>query len=257
MKRYHLAVAALFLPGLAFSQNLQLKGRIALTSMPALTASQNAAKGASGCAGLVPNETLLVSKKFELENAVVFLANIKPERLPAAAVAMDIANCTYKPRVSALLQGDTLVLRSNDAAIHHARAYLREFTPAWDRLVTKDLFRRDSTEVFNFVFRAKNSTAWEVLNTPGVLEIRSETGEDWLKAYVFVMPHRFFAISNAKGEFALEGLPPGKYDLVLWHETLGLKRQLVEVSANQKNEMLVNWEISTPASADSLSQAQK
>lgn len=257
MKRYHLTLAALFLPGLVFSQNLQLKGRVALASMPAPIASPSAAKGASGCAGLIPNEALLLGKKFELENAVVFLANIKPERLPAAAVAMDLVNCIYKPRVSALLQGDTLVLRSADAALHHARGYLHEFAPAWDRLVTKELFQKDSSEVFNFVFRKKGSAAWEVLNTPGLLEIRSETGEGHLKSFVFVMPHRYFAVTNASGEFAFQGLPAGKYDLILWHETLGVKRQLVEVSASTKNELLVTWEINKPASADSLSQAQK
>ncbi len=259
MKRYNTvaAIATLFLPSLVLSQALQLKGRIALTSLPAPPVAQSTAKAPSACGALIPNETLLFGKKFELENAVVFLANIKSEQLPAAAVAMELVNCSYKPRVTALLQGDTLVLRSLDAALHHARGYLHEFAPGWDRLVTKEIFRKDSSEAFNLIFRTKNGTAWEVLNTPGLLEVRSETGEDWLKSYVFIMPHRFFAVTNANGEFTFAGLPSGKYDMILWHETLGVKRRLVEVSAASKNELLVNWESNKPASADSLSQAQK
>lgn len=248
------AVAAVMLPCAAFSQSHELKGRIVLTSLPAPRPPHHVTKANSACGAQLPNEALVYGKKLELENAVVFLANIKPEQLPPSAVAMEIANCLYQPRVSAVVRGDTLVLRSLDATLHHARGYLHEFTPGWDRLVTKEIFSEDAKEVFNFIFKAKGNTAWEVLNTPGLLELRSETGEDWLRAYVFVMPHRFFAISNAKGEFAFEGLPAGKYDLVLWHETLGLKRQLAEVRAKQKNEILVNWESNKPASADSLSQ---
>ncbi len=259
MKRQKLFLVfiAALLPALALSQSFPLKGRIALTSLPAPLPVYGAGKNASACVAQMPNTALLVGKKLELENVVVFLANIKPEKFPAAAVTVDIVNCLYKPRVTTLLQGDTLVLRSTDAKVHHARGYLREFAPAWDRLVTKDLFRKDSSAAFNFAFRAKNSAAWEVLNTPGLLEVRSELGEEWLRSYVFVMPHRFFAVTNASGEFAFAGLPPGKYDMILWHETLGVKRQLVEVSASVKNELLVNWEINKPASADSLSQAQK
>ncbi len=249
------AIAVVSLPCAAFSQSHQLKGRIVLTSLPAPSAPHHVTKANRACGAQLPNEALVYGKKLELENAVVFLANIKPEQLPPSAVAMEIANCLYKPRVSVVLQGDTLVLRSLDATFHHARGYLREFTLGWDRLATKEIFSAKPKEVFNFIFRAKGNTAWEALNTPGLIEVRSETGEDWLKAVVFVMPHRFFAISNAKGEFAFEGLPAGKYDIALWHETLGLKRQLVEVSANQKNELLVSWEINKPARADSLSQA--
>ncbi len=259
MKRQKLLLVftAALLPALALSQSFPLKGRIALTGVPAPLPAYNSGKNAGACAAQMPNPSLLVGKKLELENVVVFLANIKPEKFPAAAVTVDIVNCLYKPRVTALLPGDTLVLRSAEAKVHHARAYLHEFTPAWDRLVTKDLFRKDSSEVFNFVFRTNGSTAWEVLYTPGLLEVRSELGEEWLRSYVFVIPHRFFAVTNASGEFAFSALPPGKYDMILWHETLGVKRQLVEVSANAKNELLVTWEINKPASADSLSQAQK
>lgn len=256
-----LGCAALILaqqsPSFGQKQSFQLQGRILLTNFPAPLPTFSAGKNMGACAAQIPNPALSVGKKLELENVVVFLANIKPEKFPAAAVTIDIVNCLYKPRVTALLQGDTLVLRSMDAATHHARGYWHEFAPGWDRLVTKDLFRRDSSEVFNFVFRQKNTSAWEVMNQPGLLEIRSEIGEEWLRSHVLVMPHRYFAVTNASGEFAFHSLPAGKYDLILWHETLGVKRQLVEVSANAKNELLVNWEINKPASADSLSQAQK
>lgn len=257
-KTLTLIAATMLLPCVAFNQSAQLKGRVALAGMPAPLAAHDASPARNGCAPQLANAALVYGKKLELQNVAVFLANVKSEKLPPQAVGMEIANCLYQPRVSAVLHGDTLVLRSRDAATHHARGYFRAFARDWSRVVTKDILAQDSSEVFNVIFRKPNTTAWETLDTPGLLEIRSEAGEPWLKSYVFVLPHRFFAITNDKGEFEFKDLPPGKYDLVLWHEMLGLKRQLVELSAEQKSEQLITWEIgaSTPPDSSS-SQAQK
>src|SRR5205807_2609703 len=43
----------------------------------------------------------------------------------------------------------------------------------------------------------------------------------WMRAWVVVAEHPFFAVTGANGEFALDNVPPGKYTLKIWHETLG------------------------------------
>jgi hypothetical protein len=40
----------------------------------------------------------------------------------------------------------------------------------------------------------------------------------WMRAYVGVLPHPFFAVSDASGKFEIRGVPPGTYTLVAWHE---------------------------------------
>ena len=50
----------------------------------------------------------------------------------------------------------------------------------------------------------------------------------WEKAYVSVMDHPFFAVSDGLGRFEIRGLPPGSYTLVVWHERLG--EQQVEIT---------------------------
>ena len=40
----------------------------------------------------------------------------------------------------------------------------------------------------------------------------------WEKAYVGVFSHPFFAVSDDSGVFRIEGLPPGDYSIVAWHE---------------------------------------
>jgi len=40
----------------------------------------------------------------------------------------------------------------------------------------------------------------------------------WMKAYVGVLKHPFFAVSGEDGSFTIKGVPPGKYTVVAWHE---------------------------------------
>ncbi len=40
----------------------------------------------------------------------------------------------------------------------------------------------------------------------------------WMGAYVGVLPHPFFAVSDASGKFEIKGVPAGTYTLVAWHE---------------------------------------
>jgi hypothetical protein len=40
----------------------------------------------------------------------------------------------------------------------------------------------------------------------------------WMKSYVAVSKHPFFAISAPDGSYTISGVPPGKYTVVAWHE---------------------------------------
>ena len=40
----------------------------------------------------------------------------------------------------------------------------------------------------------------------------------WMRAYVGVLQHPFFAVTDASGKFEIKGVPAGTYTLVAWHE---------------------------------------
>jgi hypothetical protein len=47
---------------------------------------------------------------------------------------------------------------------------------------------------------------------------------------VVVAEHPFYAVTNERGEFALENVPPGTYTLKVWHESLAAVKKDVAVS---------------------------
>ena len=55
----------------------------------------------------------------------------------------------------------------------------------------------------------------------------------WMNAFLNVAPTPFFAVTDADGHFAIDGLPAGRYTLVAVHERLGEKPVEVEVRAKE------------------------
>ena len=67
----------------------------------------------------------------------------------------------------------------------------------------------------------------------------------WEFAYVNVMEHPFFAISDANGNFAINGLPPGKYTLQANHRKAGLLQK--EITVEHDRNIEINFEFKAPA----------
>jgi len=65
---------------------------------------------------------------------------------------------------------------------------------------------------------------------PSPMEVRCDVHQ-WMRAYVAVFDHPFFAVTGNGGRFAISSLPPGQYTVVAWHEKYGEKRQQVTIGA--------------------------
>ena len=59
--------------------------------------------------------------------------------------------------------------------------------------------------------------------------------------YVNVSDSPFFAVTDREGHFELEGVPPGTYDLVFMHETLGMQRHTVTVGAKEEKTVEISF----------------
>lgn len=53
---------------------------------------------------------------------------------------------------------------------------------------------------------------------------------DFMQNWLYVVESPYFAISNEKGKFVIDNIPPGHYILRAWHPMLGLQEQEVHVT---------------------------
>jgi len=118
-------------------------------------------------------------------------------------VVLDQAGCLYRPRVIGLQLGQTLVIRNGDAFLHNVHG-LPKFSSS-----------------FNLTTPARGTEARRTFEEPEVMvPIRCDV-HPWMRAYVGVLPHPYFAVSGADGSFELKNVPAGPYTLEVWHERLG------------------------------------
>ena len=55
---------------------------------------------------------------------------------------------------------------------------------------------------------------------PEIIKVECDL-HPWMRAWVVVAEHPFYALTNDQGEFVLGNVPPGKYSLQFWQEVLG------------------------------------
>jgi hypothetical protein len=59
----------------------------------------------------------------------------------------------------------------------------------------------------------------------------------WMNAYVGVLDHPYFAVSDASGKFEIPKLPAGTYTIEAWHEKLGAQTQSVTLADSDSKEV--------------------
>ena len=59
----------------------------------------------------------------------------------------------------------------------------------------------------------------------------------WMRSWVAVMEHPYFAVSGDDGTFSMSNVPPGEYAVEAWHETLGTQTMPARVDASGKVEL--------------------
>jgi hypothetical protein len=57
-----------------------------------------------------------------------------------------------------------------------------------------------------------------------------------------VAEHPYYAVTSEEGEFVFEKVPPGKYTLQVWQETLGMVNQEVTVAGEATHTVTVRMQ---------------
>jgi Carboxypeptidase regulatory-like domain len=157
----------------------------------------------------------------ELANVFVYVKDIKGSfPAPSTAVTIDQKGCQYYPHVNAVMVGQPLEIRNDDATLHNIHAMpnvnsqFNEGQPVQGMVSTKKFDKAEMTP-----FKVKCDV------------------HGWMKSYMAVMPHPFYAVSQGNGSFTISNLPPGQYTVVAWHEKYGQQEQKVTVGAKESKAL--------------------
>lgn len=168
----------------------------------------------------VPNESLIVGPRQGLRYAVITLEGITKGKAVEreSAHELDNINCRFSPHVQAASVGQFVVLKNSDPILHTVHAVFANEQPQFN------------------VGLYPGRVSRKPLIAAGLAKIRCEV-HPWMAAYVFVTEHPYHAISDIYGEYELRDVPPGGYQLKVWHESLGTQEKRVEVKPGATQQL--------------------
>jgi len=177
------------------------------------------------CAQIHPTgattEDIVVDGNGGLQNTVVYVSDGLGDRKfepPQEAAVIEQKGCMYKPHVVAVRANQELKVVNADPTthnIHPAPNNNREF---------------NQTQPPGLPLSA--TFAREEIAIPVKCNIHP-----WMRSYIAVFKHPYFAVTVKDGSFEIANLPTGSYTITAWHEKLGTAVQKITVGESETKTM--------------------
>ena len=175
------------------------------------------------CAKTSKNDPSLIVSGGNLVNAVVSITDIKKgKKMGPQKVTLDQNVCEYQPHVLAFVAGSSVDIVNPDGILHNIHSYSKANSP------------------FNIAQPKFKKTITQKIDKPEVISVKCDV-HGWMSGWFFVADNPYFSVTDNSGSFKITDVPPGTYNVEVWHETLGKVSQKVTVKA--KEEAKVSFEM--------------
>jgi plastocyanin len=131
------------------------------------------------------------------------------EERPGPTVVLDQRNENFVPHVLAITTGTSVEFLNSDRTYHNVFS----------------LSKGNSFDLGRYPPGRSKSVRFD---HPGIVRVFCEI-HSHMNAFILVFAHRHFALTSADGEYRIEGVPPGTYNVTVWHPVLTGKSEPVKV----------------------------
>ena len=154
----------------------------------------------------------------ELANVVLYLEPTRDAAPPAPIrVQLEQRDERFQPRVLVVPVHSTVDFPNRDRVFHN-------------------VFSLSRTKTFDLGRYPRDESKSVRLDRPGVVRVFCHIHSD-MSAAIVVVDGPAFTMPDSAGHYALEGLPPGEYTLVGWHERSEPVRRTIHVVAGETTRL--------------------
>ena len=142
--------------------------------------------------------------------------------VPAQPVVIDQRGCFYVPRMIGARVGQVLRIKNSDNLLHNVHSLTAK----------SNAFNVGQPMAgMQYDFRLKDEE---------MLHVKCDVHR-WMTAFVGVVNHPYFAVSDMTGAFEIDNVPAGTYTIQAWHERYGPVKQTVRVTAGGTATVQFNY----------------
>jgi plastocyanin len=120
------------------------------------------------------------------------------DELPAGRVRMDQREEQFVPRLLAITVGTIVDFPNSDTKFHN-------------------VFSLSKTHPFDLGRYPPGKSGFERFDRPGLVRVFCDI-HSHMSGYILVFSHRYFAVTDVDGRYAIPRVPPGTYTLMVWSE---------------------------------------
>jgi plastocyanin len=160
--------------------------------------------------------------------SVVYVDAIAGKTFPAPTThpVMDQKGLLFQPHVLVVQAGTTVDFVNSDKVAHNA--FWPMFQEGAKKLPGKNLGTWPTGEKRSFKF-----------DQPGVAPMLCNVHPE-MSGYIVVTPTPYFALSDKSGNYKIDNVPDGKYNVVGWHEGTKTQSKTVAVSGDAKVDLTLS-----------------
>jgi len=164
------------------------------------------------CGSDLPDEAVFVDAQGHLANAVVTLVGLK--RATTVDPVVTNEKCRFAPRVQLARPNAHVRTTSKDPMLHTTQAQ-----------------HDNGRAIFNVALPVPGINMTKPIGPAGVVRLSCNI-HPWMRGWVIVSDDAS-AVSGADGRFSIADVPPGTYELRVWHESLSGAPQKITVVAGK------------------------
>jgi plastocyanin len=158
--------------------------------------------------------------------SVVYLEAIAGKTFPAPAQRSVVAQTRlmFQPHILPVQQGSTVDFLNNDSVAHN----VFWASVGGNKKLGHNLGTWPQNEKRSFKF-----------DTVGAVPLLCNVHPD-MGAYIVVVPTPYFALTSENGDFRIEGVPDGSYNLTAWHEGIKNQSKHLEFAGHTKVDFVLS-----------------
>ena len=160
--------------------------------------------------------------------SVVYVDAIAGKTFPAPAEhpVIDQKGLMFQPHINVVLAGTTVDFLNSDKVAHNV--FWPSVMQGGKKLPGKNLGTWPTGEKRSFKFEQ-----------PGVAALLCNVHPE-MSGYIVVAPTPYFAKTDKSGDYKIENVPDGQYNVVAWHEGAKTSSKAVKVAGDTKADFTVS-----------------